>query len=353
MKRKIILLLFVLLTTSLCSCTRAVSDNHGAKFGGSWKLLSKESDRPPPIVSLETDLIFFNENEGIGTTGLQIMRTVDGGKEWTVVREFERIGDIEVHSFILNETQHVWGVGSRDLDGVRSSDLDAEETRAPAVMHSTDKGKTWSQLDIDFGDQKKLSNESVTFWDICFTSPDRAWLVSNVGLIETTMREPTIKIEKVFRTGEGLSSISCSNTGQVVAAGGKGTVYRYDDQGLSRLPQPSKFTFSKVKQIENNIWLLGYKTSDSGILLFSSDRGVTWEDRTPEQIRFFSDLDLRNNEGWLTGSDGNLFYSTDNGESWRDVAIPTKSHLYNIFFLDKRNIWIGGLNSTILKYDID
>lgn len=108
---------------------------------------------------------------------------------------------------------------------------------------------------------------------------------------------------------------------------------------------------------------MGYTTSHSnsnsvetgmtGIVLFSADRGATWKDRTPKQIRFFSDIDLRDGKGWLTGSDGNLFYSNDNGESWSDVAVPTISNLYNIFFLDKGNIWIGGLNNTVLKYSID
>lgn len=363
MKRIIVFLLFVLLAISLSSCGRTVSDNPGANSEGGWKMLSKESGIIPGPVSFITDLIFFDESEGIATNGLQIKRTVDGGKEWTVVRQYEKIGDIEVHSFILDKAQHVWGVGSKDLDAARSDDLDIEETRAPAVMRSRDKGETWSEVEIDFGDEKKLSNESVTFWDICFTSPDRAWLGSNVGLIEAAVREPTIKIEKVFRTEEELRFVSCSKTGQVVGVGGKGPVYRYDDKGLSRLPQPSEFTFSKVKQIDDQIWLMGYKTSHSnsnsvetgmtGIVLLSANKGATWEDRTPKAIRFFSDLDLHDGKGWLTGSDGNLFYSNDNGESWRNVAVPTKSHLYDIFFLNKENIWIGGLNNTVLKYGID
>jgi hypothetical protein len=353
MKRIMAFLLFVLLAISVTGCNRASSNNHGAKFVGSWKLLSKESDDiSPPIVPVEVNLIFFDKVEGIGTNFSQVSHTVDGGKEWIRVYDFYA-QDISVYSFMLAGDQQVWGVGAKGVD---------ERTRTPAVMRSKDRGKTWSQVEIDFGDEKKLSNESVSFVDICFTSPDKAWLATHAGLIEASVDESTIRIEKFFRTEEKLYSVSCSGTGRVVSVG-KGAVYRYHDRGLSRLHPPSDFTFSKVKQIDNHIWLLGWKrlhansnsveTGESGIVLVSADGGATWENRTPKQIRFFSDIHLRDQEGWLTGSDGNLFYSNDNGESWSEVEVPSKSHLYNIFFLDKRNIWIGGLNGTVLKFDPD
>jgi photosystem II stability/assembly factor-like uncharacterized protein len=353
MKRIMAFLVFVLLAISVSVCSHASSNNRGAKFEGSWKLLSKESDMPPPIVSVPVDLIFFDENEGIATNFFQVAHTVDGGKEWIRGHDFYA-QDISVHSFILAGDQQVLGVGARLVD---------EETRIPTIVRSKDRGKTWSQVGIDFGDEKELSKESVTFVDICFTSPENAWLVSNAGLIETTVREPSIKIEKVFRTEEELSRVSCSSTGRVIGVGPKGAAYRYDDRGLSRLHPPSEFTFLKVKQIDDHIWIMGWKARDSnsnsvatgmsGIVLFSADGGATWENRAPKEIRFFSDIDLRNGKGWLTGSDGNLFFSDDNGKSWREIVVPTKSHLYNIFFLDKRNIWIGGLNSTVLKYGVD
>ena len=354
MKRIMAFLIFVLLAISVSGCNRASSNNHGAKFVGSWKLLSKDiSDISPPIVSVEVNLIFFDKDEGIGTNFSQVSHTVDGGKEWIRVYDFYA-QDISVYSFMLAGDQQVWGVGAKGVD---------ERTRTPTVMRSKDRGKTWSQVEIDFGDEKKLLNESVTFVDICFTSPDRAWLASDVGLIETSVRESNIRIEKVFRTNEDLYGVSCSSTGRVVVGVGKGAVYRYDDRGLSRLHPPSDFSFSKVKQIDNHIWLLGWKmlhansnsvdTGMSGIVLFSADGGTTWENRTPKQIRSFNDIDLRNGKGWLTGSDGNLFYSDDNGKSWRDVPVPTKSNLYNIFFLNEENIWIGGLDNTVLKYGID
>lgn len=347
-----IYVVFVLLAMSLSGCGGDDYNSREAKFEGKWRVISENKSGiiPGPITDIP-NYIFFDENEGIATYVSQVNHTVNGGKEWTVVHEFQ---DLAVFSFTLDEGQDVWGVGAKWVDG---------EIRAPAVVRSKDKGRTWFPLEIDSGNQKKVFNEPSGFRDICFTSPDSAWLVSSVGLIEATVREQTINIEKVIRTEEELSNMSCSSVGVVVGVGRKGAIYRYDDRGLSRLHQPSEFTFSKVKQIDNDIWLMGYKTLDqnsnsvdtgmSGIVLFSADRGATWENRTPKEIRSFNDIDLRNGEGWLTGSDGSLFYSNDNGESWRDVVVPTKSNLYNIFFLDKGNIWIGGINDTVLKYYID
>lgn len=113
-----------------------------------------------------------------------------------------------------------------------------------------------------------------------------------------------------------------------------------------------------MKLIGNDIWLLGYKRlpeSDniSGILFRSRDNGVSWEEKTPENIEFFSDLYLEKGQGWLVGSDGNIFYSNDNGDSWKKFKSPTKNNLENIYFLDAKNIWIGGINQTILKYKIN
>ncbi|MBX3267904.1 MAG: hypothetical protein KF831_14490 [Acidobacteria bacterium] len=353
MKCILAILIFVLLAMSMSGCNCASSNNHGTKVVGSWKLLSKEIGIIPGPVSVETDLIFFDENEGIATNIFQVSRTVDGGKEWIRGHDFYP-QDITVSLFILAEDQSVLGVGWKHLD---------EERRAPAVVHSNDRGKTWTQLEIDFGDEKKLTNGSISFVDICFESPDIAWLASDVGLVEISLHEQAIRIEKVLRTEEKLFSVSCSSTGPRVVVVGKGAVYRYGDQGVSRLYPPSDFTYSRVRQIDNDIWLLGWKrlhsnsnsvdTGESGIILFSGDGGSTWENRTPKEIRFFSDIEFRKGKGWLTGSDGSLFYSDDNGKSWHHVPVPSTHDLYSIFYLNEQNIWISGLNGTILKYGVD
>lgn len=336
---------FVVVLAIGCS---GVGSKPDSEVVGGWEVMWESPIIAGPISS-KTQAIFFDENEGIATNLSQVKHTVNSGREWTTIHEFN---DISVFSFFLDENKHVWGVGHEFLN---------KEEHTPAVVHSKDKGKTWSSIEIEFLHQTDVYKKDLKFKDICFSSSDGVVLASSVGLMKATVRGGKISIDQAYPTKEALTSVSCSDTGRVVVVGEEGAVYRYDS-GILRSNLAPEMNFTKVKQIDDQIWLMGYTTQPSsmvgnselsGILLSSADSGLTWENRTPKDIRFFSDIDLRNKKGWLTGSDGHLFHSSDNGESWRKIEISTNSSLFDIFFLDSQNIWIAGLNNTILKYNVE
>ena len=101
-----------------------------------------------------------------------------------------------------------------------------------------------------------------------------------------------------------------------------------------------------VKIVEDNVWIVGYP----GILVTSSDRGVTWVHRdidTKEALFAIDFIDTAT--GWIAGRSGSVFHTTDGGSSWAAQDTGVREHLFDLQFVDDRRGWAVGYFGTILR----
>lgn len=302
----------------------------GNEFSGNWEILTEANitDTIPfrPIK-------FFDKNNGIAVRSLSIQRTVDGGKNWDVAFYEDNIG---IFSGVFTSESEGWVVGSDNLE-------------KPFVLKTTDKGISWKRINFDEKSTGELKGKILYFRDICFDNKDTAWIVGEGGVVQVDTQKQDLKLLSLFSTKESLYRISCNGSGDIWADSSKNSVF-YFREGWVKKELDANYSFSSVKSIGSDVWLIGKDDSGKGILLKSQDGGKTWDNKAPESAKALNDLYLKNGKGWLIGDEGSIYYSSDNGNSWVKSESPTKVNLLNIFFLDSNNIWISGDRATILKY---
>jgi photosystem II stability/assembly factor-like uncharacterized protein len=288
-----------------------------------------------------SSVFFFDKVNGIALSAITIEKTNDGGKTWTPVRNWDNKG---FSSLVFTDNQNGWIVGS-------------EENNKPLVLKTRNKGldwQDWKKMDFDAKSLGEVNGKFARFYDICFDSAGKSWIVGDGGIVEAVADGQNLKISSIFSTKEILYGISCNDSGEVWAVGENSAVFHYRN-GWSRKEIDKKYIFKKVVSTESDVWLLGHNAPPIeenvlGTLLRSRDNGQTWENKTPKSASLLYDLYLKDGKGWLVGAEGSIYYSSDNGNSWTKSKSPTKNDLMKIFFLDSNNGWISGDKATILKY---
>ncbi len=93
-------------------------------------------------------------------------------------------------------------------------------------------------------------------------------------------------------------------------------------------------------------WVVGAK----GMILHSSDAGVTWKKQTSgtdADLRAVSFIDDQN--GWVVGTQGVMLRTTDGGVTWKKSTVPVSETLYKIVFLDKNRGYAVGDGFALLR----
>ena len=332
-----ITLVSLLIFITVCSKNESIT---GTKREPSrWEILTSTPIKS--TVPSATDIFFFDETNGLSLNVDEIKSTNNGGRTWDDLYRFDKK---TVHSLVFTNDNIAWSIGA---------EFSTNKVDRPFVTNSKDRGVSWQEVRISQENSEKVKQFTI-FYDICFSSPKKGWIVGDDGILEVLIDGQNMRIVNQSFAKEKLYSAACGNNGEVWCTGERGQIYHFQN-GWNKKQLDKTYFFQKVKLIGNDIWLLGYKRLSengdiAGLLLRSKDKGTSWEDKTPENIRFYSDVYLEKGEGWLVGSGGNIYYSKDHGDSWNNFKSPTKNNLANIFFLNKNNIWIGGDNQTILKF---
>ena len=93
--------------------------------------------------------------------------------------------------------------------------------------------------------------------------------------------------------------------------------------------------------------LYGWAVGEMGTILHTSDGGITWETQTSEITYLMNGIEFADRlEGWIC-SYGNILHTTDGGKNW-EVQLKRKMWLYDIWFVDRENIWTPGDFGEIL-----
>lgn len=231
-----------------------------------------------------------------------------------------------------------------------SGDIFIGESFTPRLYRSTDNGDTWElvfiastrDIEINSNDEIFIGGE-----DIYRSSNNGlSWTPVNQGLLNTNIFSLCVDSFGNVFTGTGQGIYKSSNNGlswvpsfsglpgdgvMSFASNAQGelfaiadSLYVSNDNGenwlMLHLPV-SKATLNSVEISSNgDIFVIGTAKSDFseyGILLRSTDNGLSWSELTNKRV---SDIAFNNENHIYILSDGEMFKSTDNGLNWTAIV---------------------------------
>jgi photosystem II stability/assembly factor-like uncharacterized protein len=92
----------------------------------------------------------------------------------------------------------------------------------------------------------------------------------------------------------------------------------------------------------------GLAAGDGGVILATADAGKTWTPRKTGTTENLADLQMVGEEGWAAGFDGVILHTTDGGQTWSAQKSGVTQSIEAIQFLDTKNGWAVGWSGTIL-----
>jgi photosystem II stability/assembly factor-like uncharacterized protein len=284
---------------------------------------------------------FADDNTGwiVGTGGNgyggYIIKSTDGGENWTLQMDLEPIG---FYSLCCVNSNNIWVVGEAGI-----------------IYNTTDSGNNWVT---------KSSGLTTGFSDVFFTDANTGWVVGGFA-IEGWKKglQDSTEIPIIIKTTNGGND--------------------WETQ-LSIIIPEQKILYSVYFVEENTGWVV----SDFGEILHTTNGGEDWINQSgpsteyPHKIFFVDDLtgwiirplskttdggenwftqstgtndDLKglyfiNNEiGWVVSGnwnehEGRIFKTTDGGDSW-NVQLETSHNFGSVFFSDANNGWAAGIHT--------
>ncbi|MBD2230875.1 photosynthesis system II assembly factor Ycf48 [Phormidium tenue] len=322
LKRGLVMLVAVLLTTSCSSYFLADADVHP------WEVIQV------PVKSTLSDIAFTQDaNHGwiVGSRNT-LLETQDGGSTWQV-RELA----LEDQSYTFTSVDFAGNEGW--VSGLPS-----------VLLHTGDGGKTWESVPLS----KEL--------------PGSPFLVTAVG---NKSAEMATDIGAIYRTEDGgrtwkalvqgavgvVRNMVRSDDGRYVAVSSRGNFYSTwapgQDQWIPHNRQNSRRLQNMGFDDDGKLWVI----ARGGQVRFSNSRSSDdfTEALSPEFGTSWGLLDMAfrtANEIWITGGGGNLLCSFDGGKTWlKDKSVgDVPSNFYRVKFLGPEKGFILGQDGTILKY---
>ncbi|MCX5905271.1 MAG: YCF48-related protein, partial [Proteobacteria bacterium] len=151
-----------------------------------------------------------------------------------------------------------------------------------------------------------------------------------------------------FITGENLHKVVCFDDRHLWIFGNHGTVYFSGDEGTTWNKQETGVEVllgdaSFVSKDEG--WAVGV----AGTVLHTADGGKTWKpQRSGTERDLLNVFFLDNQKGWAVGEYGTLIHTPDGGITWAPQMGPTDKNYNNVYFVDQNSGWVVGEFGTIL-----
>jgi photosystem II stability/assembly factor-like uncharacterized protein len=265
------------------------------------------------------NIYFINEKRGfIGSDSGRILITNDGGYNWEIYQ--------------TNNKSYIYG---------KAFFLDSLNGWLEGGLQTTDGGNTW------------FSGQSL--YSICFVDSLNGWAFNFYGIVHTTDRGKTWTQQFEYDGPYTLPSLSFGDTLNGWAVGWEfdnqkgyavGIVIHTSDGGINwtkpniGLPEgPSGLT---------SVFFMDSKHGCIGgtVVYYTSNGGNNWSPRDTvgsEKI-YFPDK----KHGWSVGGGGYIYNTSDGGQDWTEQSRGTRNSLFSIFFADSLNGWAAGDNGTIV-----
>lgn len=223
------------------------------------------------------------------------------------------------------------------------------------------------------GERKELSKSSkisikmITSENVhgCMTPDDKnVWICGNYGMIYHGTDNGTAWKWEAQESGVKnlLFDGTFINTQKGWIAGLLGTILHTEDGGKTWVKQTTntdKHLFNVKFVDEMNGWAAG----DGNAILHTTDGGKTWEKQAEETDKILNEIKMIDREnGWIVGEQGIILHTTDGGKTWNTVIPKSferkditdeyenpRPALFAIAATDKNNVWLAGIDGTLLK----
>lgn len=137
------------------------------------------------------------------------------------------------------------------------------------------------------------------------------------------------------------------------AVGEDGLVLTTSDGGLTwmerAIGQPRSVNWNVQFSDVRHGWILSH-SGGSDLILGTSDGGATWSQyyaRPGDDLRYFAFADPLH--GWAVGANGTILHSADGGFTWAPQNSGTQNGLNAVSFVDALHGWAVGREGTILS----
>jgi len=234
-----------------------------------------------------------------------VFKSENGGNTWTLSGARSLENNYYSGIFALDEN-NVWIVGDQG-----------------SIYHSTDKGDTWTKLEVPAAYQED------TFNRVTAKSSDDIWIAGDIHLNDD--------YPIMLHTIDGGTNWERSNP-------------------IEDLNMTEPEYFLGIKVFGNSVWAIG---GFGEFVIRSADNGTTWEDINITGSGGdcdANDIFLLSETAAYVVKDYGQFYSTnDAGLHWAEFFTDTGTWLVGIAVLDGANVWIcgtsgGGGQTSVIKY---
>jgi photosystem II stability/assembly factor-like uncharacterized protein len=299
-----------------------------------------------------------NYGTAVGDIGT-ILRTTNGGELWTP----QSSGTSNfLFSTYFTDVNTGWTTGTRGLiihttDGGNNWLTQSTGTTLYGIYFSDD-SSGWSVGDLgrivhtaDGGNSwaEQTSGTTNTLKSVHFVDNNAGWAVGNVGTILQTVDGGNLWSEQVGGTTTELESVHFADTNNGWSVGALGVILHTTDGGNSWVPQTSgtSYSLTSVRFVDaDNGWVAG----GSGTILHTINGGIEWTQQSSGAPTLLRSIYFINTlTGWAAGSSGTIVHTTDGGNLWIAQSSGTTNSLYSACFTSVNTGWVVGNEGTILQ----
>ncbi|MDP2302193.1 MAG: protein kinase [Ignavibacteria bacterium] len=287
----------------------------------SWVSKSNWITMPKASHSNLSSIHFVDQTTGFtcGSEGT-ILKTIDGGQTWKIIPSPDSLN--------LNDVKFI-----NSLNGFIIGE-------SGKVLRTMDGGENWFKIDL---------NTTDTFFKIFFINSYTGFIVGSNGRIMKTNDGGNSWRQVKTNTQSLLFSLYFPTESIGYAVGWNGTLLKTTDIGNSWNPLPS-FTENYLRDIYFHDNMNGFIAAGGGIIFETTDGGLNWKKFETKLVSGLSSINFIDElNGFAVSNKGEIIETIDGGKSWKTNNSGNFYSLSSITVTPAKEIFIAGINGTILK----
>ena len=206
------------------------------------------------------------------------------------------------------------------------------------VITSEDGGKSW---------QRTAIVEKPFFIDVSVCPAGDFYAIDNVGVLWSRQSD-TSWSQRLLPEGTEPQALTCDVSGTLWVVGGFGTILSSGDAGSNwdaySLDEDVYLTTVQFVDAAH-----GFITGEFGIVLYTGNRGLTWQRARDFPDNFYPQAAhfIDESTGWVVGLNGKIWYTSDGAQTWHQENNGNNAPLYGIATVGDAVVAVGD-NATVL-----